>query len=358
LNKSNQIQNFQQLNSQIQKVNQFKPFPSYFNKKNDFPLFLEGKSALNLAIKTANENKSSVILANDPDADRLAVAEKLKTGEWKVFNGNELGALLGWWAWHTYVEQNKERYQKDPKNFGKNVYMLHSTVSSQILQSIARVEGFNAEDTLTGFKWMGNRAHDLIKQNKTVLFCFEEAIGFMFGSSVLDKDGVSAESVFAEMANYLKINRDSTLNDQLEVIYKNYGFHVSNNSYFLCYERENIAAMFNKIRHFHKPDEEEYSVSIFYLIKISFKINNCSMFKQYPTECGPYKIDKIRDLNKGIIIDQKDNGKISKASLPSSSSSEMMTFYFTNGCTLTIRTSGTEPKIKWYSEMRQIDDSK
>ena len=67
-----------------------------------FPNPEEGKSALNLAIKTADENNSTIILANDPDADRLAVAEKTETGEWKIFNGNEIASLLGWWIWSRF----------------------------------------------------------------------------------------------------------------------------------------------------------------------------------------------------------------------------------------------------------------
>lgn len=73
---------------------------------------------------------------------------------------------------------------------------------------------------MTGFKWMGNRAHDLIQQNKHVIFCFEEAIGFLCGSNVLDKDGVSAESVVAEMAVYLNHYEKRTLMDQLNWIYE------------------------------------------------------------------------------------------------------------------------------------------
>ena len=173
---------------------------------------------MNLAIKTANENNSTIILANDPDADRLAVAEKQVTGEWKVFNGNEIGALFGWWLWHNFQIKHKAEIEKDPQ-FKRNAYMLYSTVSSHILKAIAEKEGFNCEDTLTGFKWMGNRAHRLLQENKRILFCFEEAIGFMCGTNVLDKDGVSAESVIAEMAIYLNDVEHRKLSEQVDWIY-------------------------------------------------------------------------------------------------------------------------------------------
>jgi phosphoglucomutase/phosphopentomutase len=180
---------------------------------------LEGKSALNLSIKTANENYSTVIVANDPDADRLAVAEKQANDEWKIFNGNEIGALFGWWLWHNFTLQNKAEIESNPE-IKKSVYMLYSNVSSHILKSIADKEGFNCEDTLTGFKWMGNRTHELMGQNKRVLFSFEEAIGFMCGTNVLDKDGVSAESVVAEMAIYLNDVENMRLSEKLDWIYE------------------------------------------------------------------------------------------------------------------------------------------
>ena len=301
------------LNPFIPVVEQIQPDPEFPTVK--FPNPEEGKSALNLAIKTANENGSTIILANDPDADRLAVAEKKKDGEWKIFNGNEIGSLFGWWLWHNYKQTNKEHFEKDP-NFGKNAYMLYSTVSSQILNSIAKVEGFNSEDTLTGFKWMGNRTHDLLKENKKVLFAFEEAIGFMCGTSVLDKDGVSAEATIAEMAIYLKEVENKTLSDQLDAIYDKYGYHVSNNSYFLCYEQENIRNMFNKLRHYtNSVTDAEYTVSFqssLDFLSCEFAKSSFRLLFKYPDKCGPYKIQKIRDLTADVTIDFTDNGKISK----------------------------------------------
>lgn len=192
-------------------LEQIKPDPEFPTVK--FPNPEEGKSSLNLAIKTANENQSTFIIANDPDADRLAIAEKLPSGEWKIFNGNETASLLGWWLWHNYKTRNPHEIDYS------NVYMLYSTVSTHFLKSLASEEGFSCEDTLTGFKWMGNRAHELINQNKKVIFSFEEAIGFMCGTNVLDKDGISAEAVVSEMAVYLKEKENKTLYQKLEWIY-------------------------------------------------------------------------------------------------------------------------------------------
>lgn len=162
--------------------------------------------------------------------------------QWRVFTGNELGALLGWWALECYKMQSPDEDLKD-------CYMLASTVSSKMLRAVAKAEGFNFIETLTGFKWMGNKSHELINDGKKVLFAFEEAIGFMFSSTVLDKDGVSAACHLASLTAYLK-TKNQTLCDKLKELYKRYGFHYTSNSYFLCYEPKTITKIFERIRNF------------------------------------------------------------------------------------------------------------
>lgn len=296
------------------------PVAEQINPDPDFPTVVypnpeEGKGALKLAMLTADTTESPIIIANDPDADRLAVAEKLPNGQWKIFSGNELGALLGYWMWTSFKKNN-------PSVPGTDVYMMASTVSSKILQTIATMEGFKFEETLTGFKWMGNRADELINEGKTVLFAFEEAIGYMCGSTVLDKDGISGAAVITEFATHL-YEQHSTLDKQLDQIYSKYGWHLSKNSYFICYEPSTIKRMFEELR-------------------------NSGGEGKYPDSCGPYKIVGVRDLTAGYDSTQPDN----KPVLPVSKSSQMITFYFENGCVATIRTSGTEPKIKYYTEHR------
>ena len=149
-----------------------------------FPNPEEGKASLHLSFKTAEEHGAIYILANDPDADRLAVAQKSSDGKWKIFNGNEIGAMLAWWQMQTHFKQYGDTYLRH------NLYFLASTVSSKMLRSIATSEGLSFEETLTGFKWMANRAYDLEQDlGKKVLLAYEEAIGFMCESQVLDKDG-------------------------------------------------------------------------------------------------------------------------------------------------------------------------
>ncbi|KAM9398392.1 phosphopentomutase isoform 3-T5 [Salvelinus alpinus] len=254
----------------------------------------EGKGVLTLSFALAEREGATVVLANDPDADRLAIAEKQKGGQWRVFSGNELGALLGWWVYRCWKRTDPDR------STVKSVYMLASTVSSKILRAIALKEGFHFEETLTGFKWMGNRARELLDQKKIVLFAFEEAIGYMCGSAVLDKDGVSAAAIAGEMTSYLAAT-NITLSQQLTAIYKEYGYHLTKNSYFICHDQEVIRAMFDRLRHYGNQDREDVS---------------------YPRQCGGVAITAVRDLTTGYDSSQADN----KAVLPSSTSSQMITF--------------------------------
>ncbi|XP_056417052.1 glucose 1,6-bisphosphate synthase [Hyla sarda] len=272
----------------------------------------EGECVLELSLRLAEKEGARVVLATDPDADRLAVAELQDSGRWKVFTGNELAALLGWWMFFS-CDKSTCKVQ--------DIYMLATAVSSSILRAIATKEGFQYEETLPGFKWIGNRVKSLLDQNKSVLFAFEESIGFMCGTAVLDKDGVSAAAVVAEMATYLgSIN--TNLERQLIRIYETYGYHISKTSYFLCYDPSTIKRIFERLRNYSGP-------------------------KQYPQACGAYGVLHVRDVTMGYDSSQLNK----KCLLPVSKNSQMITFTFQNGCVATLRTSGTEPKIKYYAEM-------
>lgn len=285
-----------------------------------FPNPEEGKSSLELSIKLAEAEGVTMILANDPDADRLAFAEKnAKTGVWKVFNGNELGALIGWWSVQNYKALH-------PNVNLAECYLLASTVSSKILRSMSLVDGYNFIETLTGFKWMGNRAIELMKDGKQVIFAFEEAIGFMFSTAVLDKDGVSAATHLATMACYLKETEGISLTEKLQQIYEKYGYHCTNCSYLFCDKPPVIKRIFERLRNFNNGQPNTYPTSI---------LN------------GEFKIKNVRDLTNGVDTSESDG----KAKLPVSSSTQMITFTFENNLVITLRTSGTEPKIKYYAEL-------
>nr|XP_020010831.1 glucose 1,6-bisphosphate synthase [Castor canadensis] len=275
----------------------------------------EGESVLELSLRLAEKENARIVLATDPDADRLAVAELQENDCWKVFTGNELAALFGWWMFDCW-RKNRSRNADV-----KNVYMLATTVSSKILKAIALKEGFHFEETLPGFKWIGSRIKDLLEKGKEVLFAFEESIGFLCGTSVLDKDGVSAAVVIAEMASYLETS-NVTLKEQLSKVYEKYGYHMSKTSYFLCYDPPTIKNIFERLRNFESP-------------------------KEYPKFCGKFAILHIRDVTTGYDSSQPNKQSV----LPVSKNSQMITFTFQNGCVATLRTSGTEPKIKYYAEM-------
>ena len=150
----------------------------------------------------ADQLGASIILANDPDADRFSATEKQPSGQWRIFTGNEIGVLLAVYLLDQYRAAHPEGKEEDEEKPPK-LAMLRSAVSSCMIDAICQQEGVRVEDTLTGFKWLGNRAIELEKEGYTVLLAYEEAIGFMLNDSVKDKDGVSTLVVFSEMAGKL-----------------------------------------------------------------------------------------------------------------------------------------------------------
>ncbi|XP_016110558.1 glucose 1,6-bisphosphate synthase-like [Sinocyclocheilus grahami] len=248
------------------------PDPDFFTVSCPNPE--EGESVLELSLHLAEREEAHIVVATDPDADRLAVAERNGNFVWKVFTGNELAALLGWWMLFNWKEAHP-----DPADT-EIVYMLATTVSSKILNAFARIEGFHFEETLPGFKWIGKRIHELTKTGKEVIFSFEESIGFLCGNMVLDKDGVSKATVVAEMAAYLH-TKNLSLNQQLINIYEIYGYHVSRTSYVLCSDPLTIHRIFSRLHNFGGPGD-------------------------YPELCGDYCITHIRDVTTGYDSSQPD----------------------------------------------------
>ncbi|KAJ8508538.1 hypothetical protein ONZ45_g9204 [Pleurotus djamor] len=147
----------------------------------------EEKGALDLAIATAEREGAQYVLAQDPDSDRFAAAEKGPDGKWIVFTGDQLGAL--------FAARELDIYKKSGKPIDK-LAMVASTVSSKMIEAIAHVEGFKFVECLTGFKFIGNTALNLVEQGYEVPFGYEEAIGYMFGTEIRDKDGVAATVSF------------------------------------------------------------------------------------------------------------------------------------------------------------------
>jgi len=274
----------------------------------------EEKGALDLAKLYAEENGCQIVLANDPDADRLAVAEYISsdgTGTWHVFTGDQIGTMLGHWLWEEVGKPSR-----------KPVAMCASTVSSKMLAEIARVEGFHFEETLTGFKWIGSRAAALQSSGYNSIFCYEEAIGFCCGNVIFDKDGVTALSVFAELA--VAVYRGGmTLSRHMQSLYDKYGEFVSNNGYYFLKDQSRVPLIMDSITNGGKFD--------------TLKM------------VGPYEVKSIRYLGEpGYDSAAKDK----KPTLPTSKASPMMKISFANGCVAQFRASGTEPKFKYYIELK------
>jgi len=285
-----------------------------------FPNPEEGKGALKLAFEAAEAANSRLVLANDPDSDRLAIAERQPSGEWRVFTGNEIGALLADWCVERYLETH-------PSADVSKLLLVNTTVSSKWLASLARAKGLRYEETLTGFKWIGNRALDLIEnEGYTFIFGYEEAIGFMPGDTCFDKDGVRSAALAAEMAREYHFLRKESLLDRLTWLQREYdGPFLTHNSYFICRSPDTMRAIFSRIS--------------------TLGGGKAGTRSAYPAAAGSFAIKDVRDLSSPGF---DSRGPVA---LPTSASSPMFTFYFDNGAIVTLRGSGTEPKLKYYCEL-------
>ena len=174
-------------------------------------------------------------------ADRLAVAEQIQPGQWRIFTGNEIGIILA-----SFMLQRQRNLNGGslPSNLG----VLTTVVSSHMLQAMAQKEGIHFYETLTGFKWLGNKAIDLKRENIHVFFAYEEAIGYMVSDLIRDKDGITALAVFAEWSNFL-YSQNQTLCSYLDTLYEKYGYWVSKNHYYICHDPILIKKIFDKIRY-------------------------------------------------------------------------------------------------------------
>ena len=247
----------------------------------------EEKGALDLAIKVAKENNAEFIIANDPDADRLAVAVPDAQGNWKPLHGNVIGCYLGWYLAKQYHAQ------------GKKGVLACSLVSSPALAEIAKKYGFDSEETLTGFKYIG-------KVNG-LLFGFEEALGYLVDpDKVRDKDGISAAIVFLDLVRSLK-KEGKTLADYAADFTKEFGAYVSGQISIRVSDLSEIGKLMSVLR------------------------NNP------PAEVGGFKVATFLDHTK---TDRQ---------------SDILVFVLENGSRLIARPSGTEPKIKFYLDARGTD---
>jgi phosphomannomutase len=264
----------------------------------DFPTVAfpnpEEKGAMDLSLKHARERKAELILANDPDADRLAVAVPSKHG-YQQLTGNQVGVLLG----HHLLVRAPAKAKR---------LVIASIVSSPELGNIARALGVRYEETLTGFKWIANRAMDLEREGYAFVFGYEEALGYTVGDVVRDKDGVSAAMMFADLAALLS-SEGRSVQDELEAIARKHGLYVSGQVNVVrkgSSGPKEIAAMMDRIR------------------------------AANPKSIGPFEVARKDDFSQGARGLPKTN---------------MVAFELVGGSRVIARPSGTEPKAKFYFDV-------
>ncbi|PVV01098.1 hypothetical protein BB560_004498 [Smittium megazygosporum] len=311
----------------------------------------EEKGALDMAIKTANQEGATIIIASDPDADRFAAAEKQQDGTWNIFSGDQLGTLLAYFT--LLLAKSKDI----PVN---RLAMVNSTVSSQMLKSMAAKEGFFYKDTLTGFKWMSNELLKLQEKEGLVpCFAYEEALGYLVSPNVLDKDGVTALGCFVQLAVYIN-SKGFTIKSFLDSLYDKYGYFLTDNYYYICNDTKKINKIFDNIRYGTGSSPSDFDA----IPRTNFFCVETGKTLRYPLEIGGSPVTYIRDLTVGFEVHQLDtlissvnNPQINVSSgqyvpdLLVSASSQMITFETANRGRITLRTSGTEPKIKYYIEI-------
>ena len=269
----------------------------------------EDKKAFKLALELAKKVDADVVLANDPDADRLGIyAKDTKTGEYMTYTGN-MSALL--------IAEYRISQMKEKGLLPADGMFITTIVSSELAKAIAKNYGLECIEVLTGFKNIGaviKKAEE--KKYKTYVFGFEESYGCLIGDYARDKDGISAVMSLCEAAAYYK-SKGMTLWDQMMKIYEKYGF----------YKEDQVSIVLEG------ADGAE---------KIKSMMTN--MRNNLPEKIGKYKVIEFKDVE----LDEIKNlvtGEQRKTGLPKSN---VLYYELENNAWCCVRPSGTEPKIKLY----------
>ena len=269
----------------------------------------EEKPAMKMAVDLAKEIDADIVFASDPDADRVGVAVKRPDGEWMLLNGNQTMSVLIYYI----VKQWQEK-----KMLTGNEFMVKTIVTSELPADIATRAGIKIYDVLTGFKFIGAKIREL-EGIETFIAGGEESYGYMIGDFVRDKDAVAACSMIAEIAAWA-LEQGKTFFDVLVDIYKEYGFY-----------KEGLVSVVRK----GKSGAEEIQ----------------QMMRDYrsnpPAEIDGEKVVCIKDYQTHESRTEVESGKwkVEKLTLPTSN---VLQFFTDKGNKVTVRPSGTEPKIKFY----------
>lgn len=261
----------------------------------------EEKDALNMALEQAKRANADLVIGTDPDCDRVGVGV-LHNGEYTLLTGNQTGALLV----DFYLKFKKRSL--NPKST-----LVKTIVTNDLGAEIARKNGLNVVETLTGFKYIGDQ---ITKYEKTgeneFLIGYEESYGYLVGTYARDKDAVVASMLICEMAAYYKKNK-MTLVDALNVLYSEYGFYLDALDSFVLKGKDGASRIKN--------------------IMSYFRANKATVFPN---------ITDVKDYSTGI-------GDLPK--------SNVLKFFLKGGSWIAVRPSGTEPKLKMYYSVRGIDSS-
>lgn len=261
----------------------------------------EEKDALNMALEQAKSANADLVIGTDPDCDRVGVGV-LHNGEYTLLTGNQTGALLV----DFYLKFKKQSL--NPKST-----LVKTIVTNDLGAEIARKNGLNVVETLTGFKYIGDQ---ITKYEKTgeneFLIGYEESYGYLVGTYARDKDAVVASMLICEMAAYYKKNK-MTLVDALNVLYSEYGFYLDALDSFVLKWKDGASRIKN--------------------IMSYFRANKATVFPN---------ITDVKDYSTGI-------GDLPK--------SNVLKFFLKGGSWIAVRPSGTEPKLKMYYSVRGIDSS-
>lgn len=280
----------------------------------DFPTVAsanpEEPAAFKLALDKAREIDADLAMACDPDGDRIGIAIKDDKGEWILLNGNQTNIIF---TWYIILRRKELGLLKG------NEYTIKTIVTSELIKEIAEKNGIPCYDVYTGFKWIA----EMIRQKgaEGYIGAGEESFGFMPGSFTRDKDAVSSTSLMAEIAAWAK-DQNKSLFDILKEIYATYGFSQEKMIYIVrkgLSGAQEIQEMMNALRH-NTPQMINHS---------------------------PVTIKKdYADLTESDLL----TGHVQKMNFPTTS--DVLQFFLADGCKISVRPSGTEPKIKFYFEAR------